>query len=968
MVSSRLCRVFHGLVLLIISSLSLGHAVRHSPSMVSQVPLPSRSQQQRPLLDFSATWHILGPFQIGTREAPWGADPFTHHDGFHALTHDPNVTYRSSLPTNGTVSWTSLSSQNSQTTPTSASVFLRVSFDNVDWNFLRNIYGWAATQYQAWARGELIVHGDQDDEGGLQHVVLYTDGIMEYCVDDTHYFGGDFYSFRKAPLVLHLAPGRHTIELRLVRDVRAMGGVVEPMMDVKVEVQKVSGGLEVVEGDRKEKEVLLMADIVDGKLISPWASVSLTNTGVDEVEVVGVEALFFDARRKGEVKEQDVFDTTVDTLHTASVRLIGHEGKNMVIAAEQTRPLAFEISLPSSSSSTQPRSLSWYSFLHLKFTYTKVGDHDAKGDVKAETHTLNLTHPLIHTSISSPHKITFLHPGGIVSYAILRPPLSNITCQASNASHSKQLNPINTEDENGRKIDEKLPIILALHGAGLEASNPMVAHSLDEVQDLCAWVLFPTGVTVWSGDDWHTWGFADVEAAVAYIPRWIESVGWDGYGVDVDRWVVTGHSNGGQGTWYALTHRPDKIIAAAPLSGYASIQKYVPYEFWQPADPRRTAIISVTLNSYRHDMLLENAKGIPILTQHGELDDNVPAYHSRFLTQLLYQAGTEADDSGYVEVPGHKHWWDGVMTTSPLKQFYRKWTGKEARNVSIPRKLEEFSIVVGDPGDMGSKGGVRVLSLEDPGQYGRVHVKGRFIKTSNVADLEVHGLAKGEGPVVVDGYEIDVSRRQVHIQKNGGPWQVQERQEQDYSSRKRHGRQLGTLSAILRTHGPFTIRHQGEETAHIALQISRNLHQYFHADASIVPEMSSPALKGTGNVVTVCIGQVPSSSRRNYPIQVTPRGISVRDSKGVTQDYAGESRLGAAFLRPLDGERLELVLWGSDADGLAQAARLVPTVAGVGQPDFVVLGKSAAWRGVEGALAMGFFDREWEVTASSVVS
>jgi len=62
-----------------------------------------------------------------------------------------------------------------------------------------------------------------------------------------------------------------------------------------------------------------------------------------------------------------------------------------------------------------------------------------------------------------------------------------------------------------------------------------------------------------------------VEAAIASIPDWIESTGWKGPTADLDKWVVTGHSNGGQGTWYALTHRSDKIIAATPLSGYLSI-------------------------------------------------------------------------------------------------------------------------------------------------------------------------------------------------------------------------------------------------------------------------------------------------------------------------------------------------------------------------------------------------------------
>ena len=71
------------------------------------------------------------------------------------------------------------------------------------------------------------------------------------------------------------------------------------------------------------------------------------------------------------------------------------------------------------------------------------------------------------------------------------------------------------------------------------------------------------------------WGFADVEAAVGSIPGWIELVGWQGPGVDINRWIVSGHSNGGQGTWYALTHRPDKVLAAAPVSGYASIQSKI---------------------------------------------------------------------------------------------------------------------------------------------------------------------------------------------------------------------------------------------------------------------------------------------------------------------------------------------------------------------------------------------------------
>jgi len=42
------------------------------------------------------------------------------------------------------------------------------------------------------------------------------------------------------------------------------------------------------------------------------------------------------------------------------------------------------------------------------------------------------------------------------------------------------------------------------------------------------------------------WGYADLEQAVQSIPSWIEAVSWSGPGVAIDRWVVSGHSNGGE--------------------------------------------------------------------------------------------------------------------------------------------------------------------------------------------------------------------------------------------------------------------------------------------------------------------------------------------------------------------------------------------------------------------------------------
>jgi hypothetical protein len=379
-------------------------------------------------------------------------------------------------------------------------------------------------------------------------------------------------------------------------------------------------------------------------------------------------------------------------------------------------------------------------------------------------------------------------------------------------------------------------------------------------------------------------------------------------------------------------------------------------------DPRRTAIISGSLNSYRHEMMMENAKGIPIQQQHGEIDDNVPTYNSRFLSQQLFQAGT---NSSYNEVPGQNHWWDTVMTTPQMVDFYYKQT---ANNETFPRKLKEFSFVVGDPGDMGSKGGITVLNLEDPGQYGKVNVKEHVIKTSNVLSLEFDPALWQEEIVTIDGQKLELRDSPI-ISRTAGSWVAGTLYGTEKDIRYRHGRQLGGMTAILRTHGPFVIRHPDNQTAHIALQVSRNLHQYFSADSVIVSRpLWSTSANETGNVIALVVGgEVPSSIHPDFPLEVGATGVSIRNSKGLLQHFNEDGRLGAAFLRPLEGERLELVLWGSDDLGLALAARLVPMITGVGQPDFVVLGESAKLKGVEGALALGFFDHEWAVTPSSWV-
>lgn len=161
----------------------------------------------------------------------------------------------------------------------------------------------------------------------------------------------------------------------------------------------------------------------------------------------------------------------------------------------------------------------------------------------------------------------------------------------------------------------------------------------------------------------------------------------------------------------------------------------------------------------------------------------------------------------------------------------------------------------------------------------------------------------------------------------------------------------------------------GHPTVRIALQITRNLFQYFGADAELVGAVSTCS-NHQGNIIRVAVGtHLPPSLIESYPITVeASRRILIRNADGRERVYGPDPTIAAVLLRPLEKEALELIVWGSEEVGLQEAARLVPMLTGVGQPDFVILGEGVSWKGVNGVKAMGFFDHSWNVTKASFLT
>ena len=147
--------------------------------------------------------------------------------------------------------------------------------------------------------------------------------------------------------------------------------------------------------------------------------------------------------------------------------------ERLLLAPYQARPLIFNITLGAPLESV----------FSVDATYRIHREYGETFKVQA------FQVELARKSFSETHKVTFIHPARIVSYAILRPPPPSSICDTDNGSRT-------------------MPVIVGLHGAGLEAKDAQVRRMLDAAYRICSWKLFPTGVTWWSGDDWRE--FANV--------------------------------------------------------------------------------------------------------------------------------------------------------------------------------------------------------------------------------------------------------------------------------------------------------------------------------------------------------------------------------------------------------------------------------------------------------------------------
>ena len=179
---------------------------------------------------------------------------------------------------------------------------------------------------------------------------------------------------------------------------------------------------------------------------------------------------------------------------------------------------------------------------------------------------------------------------------------------------------------------------------------------------------------------------------------------------------------------------------------------------------------------------------------------------------------------------------------------------------------------------------------------------------------------------------------------------------------------MGPLDSLLRSSGRFLIQVMSSECMASALQVSRNLFQYFAADTEIIGQTDVPQ----GQFTLISIGKGRDAgwiNQKTQAIQVSKTsGVSLDKHDGTRKVYGFEDGMGVIFLCPFSDSGLELIIWGLDDCGLRHATRLLPMLTGVGQPEFIIVRKRCAWEGAAGVLAMGSFDRHWRISKSCFIT
>ena len=373
------------------------------------------------------------------------------------------------------------------------------------WEQLRSEHGWSALQYAVLLRRAITIPPTPDR--GTTSIRIDAHHVCEYAFIPSSgpvelpvvWYQGDIYDFASSPSgtlgtadersvsseqtsnlsrSIALSPGEYIMLVRAIYEIRLFGDPKKDPPSIRFRMH--------VQPDRDEEMMVkvvdglgVVPDVVDGKLMGDWLSVPLrASPHIERAKLRGVTG-----------SEGILLDVPTEA---------------WLVRGGQTRPFALRIQ---QTTDTLVDQQSLDVVLHLEVDGREVQ--------------LHWTPKLSHRKGTDccPFMITFPSPApppagqlpALVSFAMVVPPKTS-----ASAYETSPDGPADTVSRPTRLP----PVILALHGAGVDIRNTFWADAIPERGS--GWAILPPGKTEW-GEDWHGGSMDDAWAAREAVGRLVSS-------------------------------------------------------------------------------------------------------------------------------------------------------------------------------------------------------------------------------------------------------------------------------------------------------------------------------------------------------------------------------------------------------------------------------------------------------------
>jgi hypothetical protein len=939
-------------------------------------------------LSLSASWSVLGPFPAGMREEPFGGFSAATYGSFAELFASSEHFFSTYGPTNVTTLVTNFTAQVLDEGPSRARQQLIIDYPAVDWNGIRKSAGWSSLQWQmialtdfhiGTANSALAITMDKTAHFAIVPATKFQgQQTFEWHTGDWYSYVAPFSAESSPPNSLpishhlvHLNQGSYKLLVQSGYEIRIFGDPQDgdPKIKLGIDMSVVS-----MDSTNMDKAIDTYTDschsnvphIIGGWFAGWGFSFAIRNTfSSGAFRLLRVEMVDDQAK---------LCNLTLESrLHVAAGQLL-----LVPVQVHQTEPLlptlkqlTFDIILAPATAATGEGLLRKTLMIPLVHKPAFWEHDNDKGSDNAYIY-------------------SYLAPDHTVQLATATPPRWRRTLGTHQAA-----------------LDALPPVILALHGAGVDLRDMSFSHSIPQQNE--SWVILPTGRSPW-GYDWQLASFLAADAAVSSFQQHLyglppstseaEKSRWQ---FNADKMFVMGHSNGGQGAWYRLGRFPDRAIGGVVAAAYTKVADYVSFG-WKLgrhfSDPLLDGLLHTSLSAFENDLFASNLAAIDLLIKYGSADANVPPWNSKDMAMIVDGWNRRSGLFGKVtvsEAPDKPHWWDAVFSEDDvLSAIESRCSSLNNPGFQMPMMPESFTLTVANPGEAGSKGGWQIIEIETPGRLARleVHYTVKDEDGSAAFHIQARNLKRASfDPQSLGRYSRDASTRissttflidgfvfrnavssdgKLHFVKQyDGSWIAMSAQE---AAKLPQPRKLGPLLGIVSTFGPMVIvvpsgvAEEAKVFGSLARRFAADLLLYGGINSQIVTDddMVSTVSVGLweGNVVTLGGPHINRFTRKtidSWP-GTAPFHFSSNSAQFHIQGrpfYTNDTGMLTLAPHPSRPDGLTLILHGIGANGIQRAARLLPSRTATMAPEWIVIDSSSDWMGQGGVKAAGWYDARW---------